>query len=259
MELSKAKIKELVDAIARDTRIDNIVAAEGYTREFVEDFAREYADEICDKRKEHKGKFNNDVEKGRIYGIDVSAWQGVIEWNRVKRSINGKFVMLRAAYGEEPDRRFEENYRGATEAEIPVGVYVYTLALNEQEAVEEADRLLDLIRDKKLSYPVALDIEESSQAALGRERVSAIINAFCSRVERAGYYVSVYSYASFLETLLTDEIKSKYDLWVADLEGVPSLNFGMRQYSFKGRVAGIKGLVDLDYAVKDYPKIIENL
>ena len=259
MELSKAKIKELIDAIARDTRIDNIVAAEGYTREFVEDFAREYADEICDKRRENKDKFNSDIEKIRVYGIDVSSWQGVIEWNKVKQSSHGRFAMLRAAYGAEPDSRFEENYRGATEAEIPVGVYVYTLALNEQEAVEEADRLLELIRDKRLSYPVALDIEESSQAELGKERVSAIINAFCSRIEQAGYYVSVYSYANFLETLLTDEIKKKYDLWVADLEGSPSLNYGMRQYSFKGRVEGIKGFVDLDYAVKDYPKIIENL
>lgn len=259
MELSDTKIRELINALSRDTRADNISAAEGYTREFIEDFSRQYADEICEKRKENKDKFHSDKEKGKVYGIDVSSWQGVIEWNRVRHSPHGKFAMLRAAYGTEADSRFEENYRDATSAEIPVGAYLYSLALNEQQALEEADRLLDLILGKHFSYPIALDIEESAQVALGRDRVSAIINAFCSRIERAGHYVCVYSYEDFLATLLTDEIKRKYDLWVASIDSTPTIPYGMRQYSFRGEIPGIKGFVDLDYTVKDYPKIIDNL
>ena len=257
MELSDTKIRELINALARDSRADNIAAAEGYSREFIEDFAKKYADEICEKRKEIRDNFRSDVEKGRVYGIDVSSWQGVIEWNRVKNSSHGKFAMLRAGYGTEVDSRFEENYRGATDAKIPVGAYLYSLALDENEAIREAEKLLELINDKHFSYPIALDIEESSQAKLGRDKVSAIIDAFCSRIEGAGRYVSVYSYADFLETLLTDEIKRKYDLWVADLEGKPNLPYGMLQYSFRGEIEGIKGNVDLDYAIKDYPKIID--
>lgn len=257
MELTDAKIKELIHAIAKDTKADNIIAAEGYTREFIDEFAKQYADEICKKRKEIHDEFHDKSEVGRVYGIDLSSWQGIIEWNRVKQSSHGKFAMLRATYGSEIDCRFEENYRAAEKAKIPVGAYLYTLALDEQQAIAEADRLIELLKDKKLDYPVALDIEESSQAALGRDRVSAIIEAFCKRMEDAKFYVSVYSYENFLATLLTDEIKSKYDLWVADIGGTPDMTYGMHQYSFRGSVSGISGDVDLDYAVKDYPSIIK--
>lgn len=257
MEISDAKVKELIHAIAKDTKADNIIAAEGFTRDFIDGFAKQYADEICKKRKEIHDSFHDKREVGRVHGIDVSSWQGVIEWNKVKQSEQGKFAMLRAAYGTEADCRFEENYRAAERARIPIGAYLYTLALDEQQAINEADRLIEQLKGKKFSYPIALDIEESSQAALGAERVSAIIDAFCKRLEGAKYYVSVYSYESFITTLLTDEIKNKYDLWVADIGGVPDISYGMLQYSFRGSVDGISGDVDLDYAVKDYPSIIK--
>ncbi len=256
MELSDTKIRELIHALARDTRTDNIIAAEGYTREFIENFAKEYADEICEERRRIKEDFRQDREDNRTYGIDVSSWQGVIEWNRVKQSSHGGFAMLRAAYGTELDSRFEDNYEEATRADVPVGAYLYTLALDEETAIEEADRLIEILRGKRLSYPIALDIEERAQAELGRERVSAIIEAFCSRMEQAKYYVMVYSYEDFLTTLLTEEIRNKYDIWVADIGGNPDIDFGIHQYSFKGEVDGIRGDVDLDYAVKNYPEIM---
>lgn len=256
MELSDTKIRELIHALARDTRTDNIIAAEGYTREFIEDFAKRYADEICDERRRIKEDFHQEREENREYGIDVSSWQGVIEWNHVKQSPHHSFAMLRAAYGTELDSRFEDNYEEATKAGIPVGAYLYTLALDEASAREEADRLIEILRGKRLPYPVALDIEERAQAELGRERVSAIIDAFCSRMEQARYYVMIYSYEDFLTTLLTDEIKEKYDIWAADIGGTPDIDFGIHQYSFRGIVDGIRGDVDLDYAVKDYPEIM---
>lgn len=167
--------------------------------------------------------------------------------------------MLRAAYGRERDERFEENYSEAVKADIPVGAYLYSLALSEQEAAEEANFLLELIRDKDLKYPIAFDIEERSQVELGKEKVSAIIEAFCSRIENAGYYVMVYSYESFLTTLLDETVLRKYDLWVADVGATPSISYGIHQYSFKGQVEGIKGDCDLDVSLKNYPEIIENL
>lgn len=256
LELSDTKIKELIHALARDTRTDNIMAAEGYTREFIDEFAREHAEEICEERRRIKEDFHNEREENRHYGIDVSAWQGVIEWNRVKRSAHGDFAMLRTAYGTELDSRFEQNYDEATRAGIPVGAYLYSLAMNESEAVAEADRLIELLKDKKLPYPVALDIEERSQAELGKEHVSAIIDAFCRRMEEEDFYVMVYSYEDFLATLLTDSIIKKYDIWAADIGATPDIDFGIHQYSFRGEVEGIRGYVDLDYAVKDYPEIM---
>lgn len=258
MELSEEKIRELIRALARDTKTDNIIAAEGYTREFVEDFAKKYADEICEERRRIKEDFNSDREKNRTYGIDVSSWQGIIEWNHVAQSEHGGFAILRAAYGTERDSRFEQNYEEATIAGIPVGAYLYSLALNPEQARNEADRLLEMLKDKRFPYPIALDIEERSQASLGRERVSEIIEAFCERVEKAGYYVMVYSYESFLTSLLTDEIKEKYDIWAADIGATPSIPYGIHQYSFRGSVDGIRGSVDLDLSIKDYPKIMRD-
>ncbi len=258
MELSDEKIRELINALARDTRTDNIIAAEGYTREFIEDFARQYAKEICEERRRINEDFQPERERERRYGIDVSSWQGVIEWNRVKQSQNGGFAMLRAAYGTEEDSRFEQNYQEATRADVPVGAYLYSLALTPAQAREEADKLIELLKGKRFPYPIALDIEERAQVNLGRERVSEIIDAFCSRIENAGYYVMVYSYENFLATLLTDEIKEKYDLWVADIGGTPTISYGIHQYSFRGSVDGIRGNVDLDYALKDYPTIMRD-
>ena len=104
-----------------------------------------------------------------------------------------------------------------------------------------------------------MDIEESAQVQLGRERVSEILDAFCSKIEAAGYYVCVYSYEDFITSCLTEEIFKKYDIWVSDVGGEPTVAYGLHQYSFTGDVSGIRGSVDLDVAVKDYPKILEEM
>lgn len=256
MKLSDTKTKELIHALAKGTKVGNIVAAEGLSPEFIEEFAHKNADEIAKRRLELRSKFKDYREDGRRYGIDVSSWQGVIEWNKVKLDKNGKFAILRAAYGEEIDSRFEDNYRDAVKAGVPVGAYLYTLATTEQEAIAEADRLITLIKGKKFDYPIALDIEEQAQAELGMERVSAIVEAFCHRIEQAKCYVCVYSYESFIAEYLSSEIKRKYDIWVADVGATPDMSYGMHQYSFSGSVDGIDGNVDLDLAVRDYPDIM---
>ncbi|WP_164489111.1 glycoside hydrolase family 25 protein [Ruminococcus sp. Marseille-P6503] len=258
-QLTSETERQLIHAFAKGSLISNIEASTGLSKEFLEEFSRTHADEICRKRGEIKEDFNTGREEGRFYGIDVSSWQGVIEWNRVKSSRNRHFAMLRAAYGLERDDRFEENYREAVKAGIPVGAYLYSLALNEQEAAAEADFMLELIRGKDLRYPVALDIEERSQARLGKERVSAIAEAFCSRIQSAGYYAMIYSYESFLTSLLDESVLRKYDIWAADIGATPSISYGIHQYSFRGQVEGIKGGCDLDVSLKNYPEIISQM
>lgn len=188
-------------------------------------------------------------------GIDVSKWQGHIDWPRVKVD----FAIIRAGISTSKDVRFEENYAGATAAGIPVGVYWYLRAMTVEAAHKEAAACIKAISGKKLSYPVYADIEEAAQLKLGRDKLTAIASAFLEDVEAAGYFVGLYSSKSHLETCFTAEIRERYAVWVAHY-GVGrttySGSYGMWQYTDKGKVDGITGTVDLDIAYEDYPAII---
>ena len=188
-------------------------------------------------------------------GIDVSKWQGHIDWPRVKVD----FAIIRAGISTSKDVRFEDNYAGATAAGIPVGVYWYLRAMTVEAAHREAAACIKAISGKKLSYPVYADIEETAQLKLGRDKLSAIASAFLEDVEAAGYFVGLYSSKSHLETCFTAEIRERYAVWVAHY-GVGKTTYtgryGMWQYTDKGKVDGITGAVDLDICYEDYPAII---
>lgn len=188
-------------------------------------------------------------------GIDVSKWQGAIDWPRVKVD----FAILRAGIGTEKDVRFEANYAGATAAGIPVGVYWYLNATTEAAAHREAAACIEAIAGKSLAYPVYADIEKDTQLKLGRDKLSAIAAAFLEDVEAAGYFVGLYSSKSHLETCFTAELRERYAVWVAHY-GVGRTTYtgryGMWQYTDKGKVDGITGAVDLDICYEDYPAII---
>lgn len=256
--MTEAKLYDLINALAHGVSPANIEASEGVSAEETALIAERYAAEICRRRAELE-KRRSSKKDLPAFGTDVSAWQGVISWKRVKNDKNNAFSMLRAACGLEKDSRFEDNYSSARSAGIAVGAYLYSMALTEEEAESEAEFLLSIVRDKELTYPLAFDIEENAQVQLGAEKCSAIISAFCSRVEQAGYYVCLYSYEDFLLNYVTEEVRRKYDLWIADVGGIPQLSGGMHQYSFTGSVAGISGRVDLDGAYKDYPSIIAGM
>lgn len=194
-------------------------------------------------------------------GIDVSKWQGNIDWNRVKAS-GVDFAILRAGYGSvasQKDPTFEDNYQNAKAAGIPVGAYHYSYAKDIAGAKREAQTFLEWIKGKQLEYPVVFDIEESATYNLGRNTVSEIIKTFCSIVEAAGYYVSVYTNKNWLDHVVSDEVKSKYDTWLAQWTSTPSYvgPYGMWQYTSSGTVDGISGRVDMDIAYKNYPEIIK--
>lgn len=188
-------------------------------------------------------------------GIDVSKWQGRIDWPRVKVD----FAILRAGISTSKDVRFEDNYAGATAAGISVGVYWYLRAITVEAAHREAAACIKAISGKKMSYPVYADIEEASQLKLGREKLSAIAAAFLEDVEAAGYFVGLYSSKSHLETSFTAELRERYAVWVAHYgvgKTTYSGRYGMWQHTDKGTVDGISGAVDLDIAYEDYPAII---
>ncbi len=190
-------------------------------------------------------------------GIDISEHQGVIDWDKVKASGMVDFVILRAGYGKETsqvDRQFERNYSECKRLEIPVGAYWYTYATTADEAKQEASVCLKTIANKQFEYPVAFDIEEKSSLV----NASELCEAFCSEIEKSGYYTAIYSFKSAFENNIS---ASKYDTFLSHV-GVEqtdySGDYGLWQYSWTGKIDGITGDVDLDYAYKDYPKIIKN-
>ncbi|MDR1673849.1 MAG: peptidoglycan-binding protein [Oscillospiraceae bacterium] len=194
-------------------------------------------------------------------GVDVSTFQGKIDWGKVKAA-GIEFAMLRAGYGKvstQKDAQFENNYNGCKANGMPCGAYWYSYATNASDAQLEANTFLGVINGKTFEYPVVLDIEESCCQTNATE----ICQTFCSVLENAGYFVTIYASKAFLESYISSDVREKYDIWVAQWASkcTYSGSYGMWQYSGDSqgaRVNGINGVVDLDYAYKDYPNIIKN-
>lgn len=194
-----------------------------------------------------------------VKGIDVSVFQGKIDWKKVKNS-EIKFAIIRGSFGRyEKDEKFELNYVNAKNVGMPVGYYHYTYANTVEKAIQEADFVIHNLKDKQFEYPIVFDIEDKSITGLSKALLTSITKAFCEKVTAAGYYVSIYSFASFLNTKLDMTVLKNYDVWVAQWNDKCTYTgpYGMWQYSDKGHVSGISGAVDMDYAYKDYPKIMK--
>ena len=194
-------------------------------------------------------------------GIDVSKWQGRINWNLVK-SDGVQFAMIRSSFGwrkDNVDVLFETNYKGATQVGMPVGAYHYSYARTVDEAIKEAEHCYSVIKGKTFEYPIAYDMEEAGVAALGKAKVSQIAKAFCEKMESYGYYVCIYSGKHWFENYFTEDVFDKYDIWLAQWNNRPTFNksYGIWQKSSKGRVDGIMGYVDLNEAYKHYPSIMK--
>lgn len=188
-------------------------------------------------------------------GIDVSRWQGDIDWKQVA-SDDVSFVMLGTRSKGAVDPYFHKNIKEASAAGIKVGVYIYSLATTTDMAVQEADFVLDLIYDYPVSYPVAFDMEDSTQAALTKDQLADIANAFCSRISQAGYYPIIYANDNWLANRL-DMSKMNYPVWVARYSARPVYqNPVMWQATSSGSVKGINGRVDIDYQYKDFSSVI---
>lgn len=199
----------------------------------------------------------------QLKGIDVSVWNGTINWFQVKSEID--FAILRVGYGREvfqKDAKFEANYSGCKTNKIPVGGYWYNYAKTVEDAKREADACLKCLAGKTLDYPLWYDIEENSVFATGKDNVSKIADTFCTILKEAGYKVGIYSSYYTFQTYFTEDVKKKYDIWLAHVGngGAPLSNTGypghkeMWQYSWKGSYPGIGGDVDEDWSYVDYAK-----
>ena len=192
-------------------------------------------------------------------GIDVSRWQGDIDWSKVKTD----FCIMQAGYGRETSQKdicFDKNYAGCKSAGIPCGAYWYSYATSEDEARLEAKACLEIIKGKQFEYPIYYDVEEQRILSLGRDKVSAIIKTFCGELERAGYFVGIYMSAYPLGNLVSEDVRSRYAVWVAHYgvtKPVYQGAYGVWQKSSTGTIPGISGNVDLNEAYEDYPEIIK--
>lgn len=194
-------------------------------------------------------KFN--VEKAKC--IDVSEWNGDINFNKVK-SAGITCVILRAGYGKDPnqeDNKFNEYYRQAKAAGLNVGAYWYSYATSVDAAKAEVRNCMKTIRGKEFDLPVFLDVEEYRQAVLPRRTLTDIISTFCDGVKGYGFDVGMYSAKSMLvDSAYPDELASKYLIWMAapnnSYNEIPPF-VDIHQYSWNGKVDGIRGDVDLNY------------
>ena len=184
-------------------------------------------------------------------GIDVSRWQGEINWSQVAAD-DVSFVMLGTRSKGAVDPYFHRNIQQASAAGVKVGVYIYSLAVTVEMAEAEADFVLDLIHDYPVSYPVAFDMEDSTQGNLSKEELAAIANAFCKKISDSGYYPIIYANENWLKNKL-DMSRMDYPVWVARYSARPSYqNPVMWQATSTGSVKGINGNVDIDFQFKDF-------
>ena len=192
-----------------------------------------------------------------LWGVDVSRYQGNINWRKVAAA-GVKFAMLRAvstnSAGIYLDTTFEQNYKGARENGIPVGVYFYTYAQDEATQNKELELLFKALEGKTIQYPVALDVEDKTVAAIGKDKLTALVKRGLDIIDQRGYKPMLYTYTSYKASYLDMTKLAAYDLWLADyragFNGKGKCQ--MWQYSSSGNVAGINGKCDVDYCYKAY-------
>ena len=177
-------------------------------------------------------------------GIDVSKWQGPINWQAVAQS-GVTFAFIRVGNTLKGiDEYFYYNMLAAQQAGIKTGVYIYSYAKNVQEAAMEAQFVLNAIQNVQVSYPVVWDVEDNVHKSLSPEMLSLMANTFCATIEAEGYYPMVYSSANWYKDRIGPVF---YDKWVAQWAATCDIpDAAVWQYTSKGRVPGISGDVDLD-------------
>ena len=194
-------------------------------------------------------------------GIDVSKWNGTIDWNAVKNS-GVNYVIIRVGYRGSSqgalieDPKFKTNIKGATAAGIKVGVYFFTQAVDEVEAVQEASMVLDRISGYKISYPVFLDVEGSGGRGdkIDSATRTAVCKAFCNTIQNAGYTAGVYANKTWLSKKMDASALSAYKIWLAQYAKTPTYTgrYDLWQYRSDGKVSGISGKVDLNISYLGY-------
>ena len=189
-------------------------------------------------------------------GIDVSKWQGDINWSTVAQ--NNHFAIIRAGYGiGNIDNYFETNYQKAKAAGVRVGAYWYSYADSTSDAQQEAYSVINALKGKRFEWPIYYDIEE--QSIFGAGIASDIANSFCGILEANKYYCGIYASASALDSYFDSYVKERYTIWVAHWDvSRPSYSgaYGLWQYKV-GTTPGVNGQVDLDYGYIDFEPVMK--
>lgn len=194
--------------------------------------------------------------------LDVSKWQGSIDWDAVKRSgkIDGVMLRVLGSKGGKPyiDPFFARNYAECTRLGLPVGGYYYTCAVTQRQTEEELAALKTALRGKTFQLPLAIDVEDPRLRSLTPAKLSARVAEAAAQLEAWRLYAMVYTYTNFADTALDMAAFVAYDLWIADYRGKrPARRHGMWQYTSSGKIPGVSGPVDLSHAYKDYAGIIQ--
>lgn len=195
-------------------------------------------------------------------GIDVSKWQGKIDWAKVKAA-GVQFALLRAGYGDtlsypkQLDPTFEFNYKECKRVGIPVGVYWYSYATTPEMARQEARSCIAALKGKQFEYPIYYDVEEARIFATGK--TNEIIKAFCDELEAAGYWVGIYIYRCAATQYLSEYTRERWAMAIAEYGSKLNYSgqYGIWQNSSTWKVSGISGNVDHDWCYVDYPKLIK--
>jgi len=175
-------------------------------------------------------------------GIDVSSYQGKINWKKVSDS-NISFVFIRSSMGIDKDCKFEDNYKGAKINNIPIGVYHYYRP--NENSIRQANNLINIVKGCDLNFPIVLDIETRSTIQSDKKLIIEL-HRFCSKVEsELGQKPIIYSGDSFFSYVLKDEFEG-YELWIADYSNKPNNRCKFWQYSQTGQIDGITGDIDLN-------------
>lgn len=258
------------EEVPETSEIINIKNPEKETLTFVDAHGEWYTTTINPNVKKHNYNWNNltNDETGIFYeddnytirkGIDVSYYQGDIDWEKIKAA-GCEFAILRIGfrgYGEngtlKQDEMFLTNLQNAHAAGLDIGAYFFAQAINEEEALEEANFVLDILNGTSLELPVIYDPElirdtEARTNNVTGEQFTKNTIVFCDAIEEAGYEPMIYSNMVWEATLFDMEQLQVYPFWYADYEKAPQTpyDFSIWQYSETGSVDGIDGNVDLN-------------
>lgn len=212
---------------------------------------------------EYNGRFYNDrgevIDGAAAKGIDVSQWNGNIDWAKVKNT-DVDYAMIRCGYGmnqtDQDDTMWKKNADACTANGIPFGTYLYSYADTVARAKSEAEHVLRLVKGYNLSYPIFYDLEETAvRDSVSKAQIAQIAKTFCDTIRAAGYKVGVYANFDWFNNYLTDPVFNNYDRWVAQWNHSCTYagDYVMWQCTNAGSVNGISGPVDLDFSmVKTY-------
>lgn len=202
-----------------------------------------------------------EVVYNKVY--DLSTHNGLVNWDKLKEE-GVEFVMLRAGYGRNNiDERFYDNASACVRLGIPFGIYWFSYALSEQMAEQEAEYAIAAISRYLIRCPISYDLEydtvryaSTKGITIDKALATKMVDAFCSRVERAGFEAWNYSNKDYLQRMFDSALLNKYPLWFARYNDVPGRSgMVMWQRSSSGTVNGISGRVDMNYAYRELESI----